>query len=122
MAQSAPSVIFNYPQSSTTASTTTANINAARVNAFYLVNTIHDLSYGMGSPRCAFTSSLGQHSNSLTHAPGYSTFRPTTSEKAVSGLTVSRSPSRTMVVSTKKEEWNRTCGHEGRAEHSNLQG
>ncbi|KAJ7697318.1 hypothetical protein B0H14DRAFT_3655942 [Mycena olivaceomarginata] len=37
-AQSAAGLVFNYPQSATTAPTTTANINAARVNAFYMVN------------------------------------------------------------------------------------
>ncbi|KAJ7895239.1 Fungalysin metallopeptidase-domain-containing protein [Mycena olivaceomarginata] len=44
-AQSAAGLVFNYPQSATTAPTTTANVDAARVNAFYIVNSIHDLSY-----------------------------------------------------------------------------
>ncbi|KAJ7874545.1 Fungalysin metallopeptidase-domain-containing protein [Mycena olivaceomarginata] len=37
-AQSAAGLVFNYLQSAMTATTTTANINAARVNAFYIVN------------------------------------------------------------------------------------
>ncbi|KAJ7300545.1 Fungalysin metallopeptidase-domain-containing protein [Mycena albidolilacea] len=37
-AQSAAGLVFKYPQSATTAPTTTANINAARVNAFHIVN------------------------------------------------------------------------------------
>jgi hypothetical protein len=44
-AQSAAGLVFNFPQSATTAPTTTANVDAARVNAFYIVNSIHDLSY-----------------------------------------------------------------------------
>ncbi|KAJ7155333.1 Fungalysin metallopeptidase-domain-containing protein [Mycena filopes] len=53
-AQSAAGLVFNYPQSATTAPTTTANVNAARVNAFYIVNTIHDLSYRYGFTEAAF--------------------------------------------------------------------
>ncbi|KAJ7798512.1 Fungalysin metallopeptidase-domain-containing protein [Mycena olivaceomarginata] len=37
-AQSATGLVFNYLQSAMTATTTTANINAARVNAFHIVN------------------------------------------------------------------------------------
>ncbi|KAJ7859986.1 Fungalysin metallopeptidase-domain-containing protein, partial [Mycena olivaceomarginata] len=37
-AQSSAGLVFNYPQSATTAPTTTANINAARFNAFHIVN------------------------------------------------------------------------------------
>ncbi|KAJ7110217.1 Fungalysin metallopeptidase-domain-containing protein [Mycena crocata] len=44
-AQSAAGLVFNYPQSASTAPTTTANVDAARVNAFYIVNSIHDLAY-----------------------------------------------------------------------------
>ncbi|KAJ7477392.1 Fungalysin metallopeptidase-domain-containing protein [Mycena latifolia] len=53
-AQSATGLVFNYPQSATTAPTTTANVNAARVNAFYIVNSIHDLSYRYGFTEAAF--------------------------------------------------------------------
>ncbi|KAJ7093265.1 Fungalysin metallopeptidase-domain-containing protein [Mycena belliarum] len=53
-AQSAAGLVFNFPQSATTAPTTTANVNAARVNAFYVVNSIHDLSYRYGFTEAAF--------------------------------------------------------------------
>ncbi|KAJ6620189.1 Fungalysin metallopeptidase-domain-containing protein [Mycena sp. CBHHK59/15] len=53
-AQSGTGLVFNYPQSATTAPTTTANVNAARVNAFYIVNTIHDLSYRYGFTEASF--------------------------------------------------------------------
>ncbi|KAJ6572791.1 Fungalysin metallopeptidase-domain-containing protein [Mycena vulgaris] len=53
-AQSAAGLVFNYPQSATTAPTTTANVNAARVNAFYIVNSIHDLTYRYGFTEAAF--------------------------------------------------------------------
>ncbi|KAJ7182352.1 Fungalysin metallopeptidase-domain-containing protein [Mycena crocata] len=53
-AQSAAGLVFNYPQSATTAPTTTANVNAARVNAFYIVNSIHDLAYRYGFTEAAF--------------------------------------------------------------------
>ncbi|KAK6980981.1 extracellular metallo proteinase mep [Favolaschia claudopus] len=52
--QSAANLVFNYPQSATTAPTTQANVDAARVNAFYVVNTIHDLSYRYGFTEAAF--------------------------------------------------------------------
>ncbi|KAJ7592604.1 Fungalysin metallopeptidase-domain-containing protein [Mycena floridula] len=52
--QSSTGLNFIFPQSATTAPTTTANVNAARVNAFYLVNTIHDLSYRYGFTEAAF--------------------------------------------------------------------
>ncbi|KAJ7720679.1 hypothetical protein B0H14DRAFT_3625527 [Mycena olivaceomarginata] len=50
-AQSAAGLVFNYPQSATTAPTTTANINA-RVNAFHIVN-----SYGF--TEAAFNFQVG---------------------------------------------------------------
>ncbi|KAJ7108331.1 Fungalysin metallopeptidase-domain-containing protein [Mycena epipterygia] len=53
-AESGTGLVFNYPQSATTAPTTTANVNAARVNAFYIVNSIHDLSYRYGFTEAAF--------------------------------------------------------------------
>jgi extracellular elastinolytic metalloproteinase len=46
--QSGSGLVFNYPYSYTTAPTTTSNIDAARTNAFYLVNTIHDTWYQYG--------------------------------------------------------------------------
>ncbi|KAJ7097447.1 Fungalysin metallopeptidase-domain-containing protein [Mycena epipterygia] len=47
-------LVFAYPQSATTAPTTTANVNAARVNNFYLVNSIHDITYRYGFTEAAF--------------------------------------------------------------------
>ncbi|KAF7348902.1 Extracellular metalloproteinase [Mycena venus] len=52
--QSGTGLVFNYPQSASTAPTTTANVNAARVNNFYVVNTVHDISYRYGFTEKAF--------------------------------------------------------------------
>ncbi|TFK32708.1 Fungalysin metallopeptidase-domain-containing protein [Crucibulum laeve] len=52
--QSSTGLNFVYTQSPTTAPTTTVNINAARVNAFYVVNSIHDISYRYGFTEAAF--------------------------------------------------------------------
>ncbi len=52
--QSGTGLVFNYPQSASTAPTTTANVNAARVNAFYIVNSIHDITYKYGFTEAAF--------------------------------------------------------------------
>ncbi len=46
--QSGSGLVFNYPVDLTTAPTTTANVNAGRVNAFYLGNSIHDIQYRYG--------------------------------------------------------------------------
>jgi extracellular elastinolytic metalloproteinase len=46
--ESAPGLVFYYPQDATAAPTVPGNVDAARVNAFYIVNTIHDLSYRYG--------------------------------------------------------------------------
>ncbi|KAJ7260117.1 Fungalysin metallopeptidase-domain-containing protein [Mycena rebaudengoi] len=53
-AQSGTGLVFIYPQSATTAPTTTPNVNAACVNAFYIVNTVHDLAYRYGFTEAAF--------------------------------------------------------------------
>ncbi|KAF8056609.1 Fungalysin metallopeptidase-domain-containing protein [Lyophyllum atratum] len=61
--QSSSVLNFIYPQSPSTAPTTTANVHAARVNAFYLGNTIHDFSYRYGFTESAFnfqTNNLGK--------------------------------------------------------------
>jgi extracellular elastinolytic metalloproteinase len=47
-------LVFNYTQDPTVAPTTTVNVNAARVNNFYLVNSIHDLTYRYGFTEAAF--------------------------------------------------------------------
>ncbi|KAJ7697311.1 hypothetical protein B0H14DRAFT_3905024 [Mycena olivaceomarginata] len=54
--QSAPGleVLVNYPQNAATAPTTTANVDGAKVNAFYILNTIHVLSYRYGFTEAAF--------------------------------------------------------------------
>ncbi|KAF9456503.1 Fungalysin metallopeptidase-domain-containing protein [Collybia nuda] len=52
--QSSAILNFIYPQSPSTAPTTTANVNAARVNAFYLGNTMHDLAYRYGFNEASF--------------------------------------------------------------------
>jgi extracellular elastinolytic metalloproteinase len=52
--ESAANQVFNFPQKATTAPTTTANVDAARVNNFYLVNTVHDITYKYGFTEAAF--------------------------------------------------------------------
>ncbi|KAF4616615.1 hypothetical protein D9613_008897 [Agrocybe pediades] len=52
--QSSSGLNFIYTQTPSAAPTTTDNINAARVNAFYLVNSIHDLTYRYGFTESAF--------------------------------------------------------------------
>ncbi|KAJ7452329.1 Fungalysin metallopeptidase-domain-containing protein [Mycena latifolia] len=52
--ESAPGLVFDYPADATAAPTTQGNVDAARVNAFYIVNTIHDLSYRYGFTEAAF--------------------------------------------------------------------
>ncbi|KAJ7918189.1 Fungalysin metallopeptidase-domain-containing protein [Mycena leptocephala] len=52
--QSSSGLVFNYPQNAAKAPTTTANVDAARVNNFYLVNTVHDIAYTYGFTEAAF--------------------------------------------------------------------
>ncbi|KAJ3504677.1 hypothetical protein NLJ89_g7813 [Agrocybe chaxingu] len=52
--QSATGLVFNYPYTATAAPSTTANINAARTNAFYVINTVHDFTYRYGFTETAF--------------------------------------------------------------------
>ncbi|KAF9008256.1 Fungalysin metallopeptidase-domain-containing protein [Cyathus striatus] len=52
--QSSATLNFVYTQNPSNAPTTTDNINAARVNAFYIVNSIHDLSYRYGFTEAAY--------------------------------------------------------------------
>ncbi|KAJ7676842.1 Fungalysin metallopeptidase-domain-containing protein [Mycena polygramma] len=52
--QTAAGPVFKYIQDPTVAPTTTVNVNAARVNNFYLVNSIHDLTYRYGFTEAAF--------------------------------------------------------------------
>ena len=53
-AQSATGLVFNYTYDDTQAPTVTANLNAARVNAFYLINTVHDLAYRYGFTEASY--------------------------------------------------------------------
>ncbi|KAF9458835.1 Fungalysin metallopeptidase-domain-containing protein [Collybia nuda] len=52
--QSSATLNFIYPQNATAAPTTTGNVNAARVNAFYLGNSLHDIAYRYGFTESAF--------------------------------------------------------------------
>ncbi|KAF8952906.1 Fungalysin metallopeptidase-domain-containing protein [Flammula alnicola] len=58
--ESAAQLVFNYPQDPTLDPTVQGNIDVARVNAFYIVNTMHDLTY-----RCALKSSFNFQSNNF---------------------------------------------------------
>ena len=52
--ESSAGLNFLFTQDPTVAPTTQANIDAARTNAFYLVNTVHDFSYLYGFTEAAF--------------------------------------------------------------------
>ncbi|KAL4252742.1 Extracellular metalloproteinase [Abortiporus biennis] len=52
--QSGTGLSFVYTQNPSQAPTVAANLNAARVNAFYIVNTVHDISYKYGFTESAF--------------------------------------------------------------------
>ncbi|KAF7375384.1 Extracellular metalloproteinase mep [Mycena sanguinolenta] len=47
-------LVFEYTQDPTVSPTTAVNVNAARVNNFYLVNSIHDITYRYGFTEAAF--------------------------------------------------------------------
>jgi len=52
--QSADLLIFNYPPDADALATDLVNLHAARVNAFYIVNLMHDISYLYGFTEAAF--------------------------------------------------------------------
>ena len=52
--QSSSDLVFDYPVNFSAAPTTSANINAARTNAFYVVNSVHDIHYRYGFTESAF--------------------------------------------------------------------
>lgn len=52
--QSADGLVFDYTYDPTVAPTAGSNIDAARTNAFYLINTIHDIAYKYGFTESAF--------------------------------------------------------------------
>ena len=47
-------LVFDYPPDLDADPTTDANVNAARVNTFYVVNTVHDIMYKYGFTESAF--------------------------------------------------------------------
>ncbi|KAF8970318.1 Fungalysin metallopeptidase-domain-containing protein [Flammula alnicola] len=61
--QSSTGLNFIYTQSPSTAPTTTANLNAARVNAFYVVNSIHDLTYRYGFTEASYNFQVNNFGN-----------------------------------------------------------
>ncbi|RDB22678.1 Extracellular metalloproteinase 10 [Hypsizygus marmoreus] len=52
--QSSAVLNFNYSYSAASAPSATNNLNAARVNAFYIINTVHDFAYRYGFTETAF--------------------------------------------------------------------
>ncbi|KAF9488922.1 hypothetical protein BDN71DRAFT_1484991 [Pleurotus eryngii] len=52
--QSSATDNFIFTQSATTAPTTQANLDAARTNAFYIVNSVHDIAYKYGFTESSF--------------------------------------------------------------------
>ncbi|KAF9555076.1 hypothetical protein CPC08DRAFT_147139 [Agrocybe pediades] len=52
--QSASGLVFDYTYKDTLAPATTENINAARVNAFYVINAVHDFTYRYGFTEAAY--------------------------------------------------------------------
>jgi len=52
--QSGTGLVFNYPYDTSSAPSTTANVNSARTNAFYVINTVHDFTYRYGFTEAAF--------------------------------------------------------------------
>ena len=53
-AESASGLIFDYPANFSQKPTVAENVAAARVNAFYVVNTVHDIAYRYGFTEQAF--------------------------------------------------------------------
>ncbi|KAG6907055.1 hypothetical protein DXG01_010741 [Tephrocybe rancida] len=52
--QSAPDLVFNYTYNDALAPTEGENIDAARTNAFYIINTVHDFAYRYGFTESSF--------------------------------------------------------------------
>ncbi|KAF5388274.1 hypothetical protein D9615_000288 [Tricholomella constricta] len=52
--QSSSGLVFNYSYDASQAPSSTNNLNAARVNAFYAINTVHDFAYRYGFTEAAF--------------------------------------------------------------------
>lgn len=47
-------MIFDYTYDTASAPSATVNLNAARVNAFYTINTVHDFTYRYGFTETAY--------------------------------------------------------------------
>lgn len=54
VSQSSSSLIFDYTYDTSSAPATTTNIAAAKVNAFYIINSVHDLAYRYGFTETAY--------------------------------------------------------------------
>ncbi|TEB05106.1 metalloprotease [Coprinellus micaceus] len=52
--QSATGQVFDYTYDTSAAPSTTLNVNAARTNAFYVINKLHDIAYRYGFTEAAF--------------------------------------------------------------------
>ena len=52
--QSATGQVFDYTYNTSAAPSTTLNVNAARTNAFYIINKLHDIAYRYGFTEAAF--------------------------------------------------------------------
>ena len=52
--ESAPNLVFDYTYNTSAAPSTPNNVNAARTNAFYIINKIHDFTYRYGFTEAAF--------------------------------------------------------------------
>ena len=79
--QSGSGLVFDYPASASTSPTTTANVNAARVNAFYVVNSVHDVTYKYG-----FTEATFNFQNNNFNKGGKANDRVTISVQDRSGM------------------------------------
>lgn len=52
--QSADGLVFNYTYDDTVAPTVAQNLDAARTNAFYVINSVHDFAYRYGFTESKF--------------------------------------------------------------------
>jgi extracellular elastinolytic metalloproteinase len=52
--QSSPGLIFNYTQDPDISPSEGSNLDAARTNVFYILNTVHDVAYKYGFTEAAF--------------------------------------------------------------------
>lgn len=54
VSQSSSPLVFDYTYNPANAPTATANLAAAKVNAFYIINSVHDLAYRYGFTEAAY--------------------------------------------------------------------